>query len=259
MAKHVGKTPVVVGNCIAFTANRIFYPYSQAASLLVDFGIDPYRIDKALTAFGMPMGVFQMQDLSGLDVGVHVRDIIKAAYGSRCYLSTLGNRLFAAKRLGQKTGIGIYKYEGGRVAKPDPKGLAPFLTAARLDALKASGLLSATSTEEEVGPAIERIGLSKHLSDQDIAEICLFPVVNESFRLLEEGHVIRASDIDVVSVMGYGFPSYKGGVMFWAESIGLRRVRDRLRYFSESFGRWNASGASLFVTAPLLDKQANQR
>jgi len=243
MSKNIEKTPVVVGNCVGFTANRIFFPYGQAAAFLVDHGIDPYRIDKAILAYGMPMGPFQMSDLSGLDVFVHVNTMINQAYGSRCYNSTLGHKLAASNRLGQKTKAGYYKYDGGRGGVPDAS-LAPLIEQARADAKQ----------KEKQCDAL--LNLDRKLTNEQIVEIIMFPVVNESYRVLEEGHVIRASDVDVVSVMGYGYPAWRGGILFWAQQTGLRKICDRLRYLSQEFGAASPSIRSFFTPCPYLEKLA---
>jgi len=210
-AKRIGKTAVTVGNCVGFTANRIFFPYGQAAAFLVDHGTDPYRIDDVLKKMvNMPMGVHEIGDLSGLDILAHVTKSYKTAYGERCYISSLGKYLLEAKRLGQKSGAGYYRYKGKETI-PDPKGIAPFLAKAR--------------------QGIQQF----KVSDQEIMEMVMYPVVNESCRVLAEGFVIRASDIDVVSVTGYGFPAHKGGIMFWAESQGFKHIRDRLRYYADKY------------------------
>jgi enoyl-CoA hydratase/3-hydroxyacyl-CoA dehydrogenase len=244
LAKVTGKTPVVVGNCVGFTANRIFFPYGQAASFLADAGVDPYRIDKALESWGMPMGVYKMSDLSGIDIFVHVSGTINAAYGERCYNSTLGHKLAAAKRLGQKTGAGYYTYKGTK-AIPDPKAVTPFLQASRADA---KGL-----------PKLDT------LTDEQILEVILYPVVNESLRVLKEGHVIRESDIDVISVLGYGFPAYRGGILHWAQEKngkgaggGYKHIRDRLQYFSNTWGANNPSVKAFFAPSDYLQQLANK-
>ena len=212
LAKRIGKTPVTVGNCVGFTANRIFFPYGQSAAFLVDHGISPYRIDKALLGtMHMPMGVHQMGDLSGIDILNHVGKIFLDAYGDRCYVSPMAKDMTDAKLLGRKTGKGYYVYKG-RSSVPNTKDLAPILARAR-------------QGKAPIGP----------LSDQDIVEMIMYPVVNESCRVIAEGHVIRASDVDVCSVTGYGFPSHKGGVMFWAKEQGFRRIRDRLNEFSRRY------------------------
>jgi len=238
LSKNTNKIPVVVGNCVGFTANRVFFPYGQGASLLVDSGIDPYRIDRALESFGMPMGVFKMADLSGVDIFVHVGEIMRAAYGDRCYISTIGKRLFDAKRLGQKSGSGYYKYAGPK-ALPDPQGLNSILAGSRTDA------------------ALPQLKDSA-VSDEQIIEMLLFPVINEGFRIIEEGHVVRESDIDICSVTGYGFPAWRGGIMFYGRIVGLKHVHARLQHFSQSFGAKAPAAKSFFAPSPLLTKLASQ-
>jgi len=235
LSKHTNKIPVVVGNCVGFTANRVFFPYGQAASLLVDLGIDPYRIDRVLESFGMPMGVFKMADLSGVDIFVHVGEIMRSAYGDRCYTSSIGKRLFDAKRLGQKTGSGYYKYAGPK-ALPDPLGLKPILAGSRADA-------NFPQQKDDQVP------------DQQIIEMLFFSVINEGFRLIEEGHVVRESDIDICSVTGYGFPAWRGGVMFYGRILGLKHVHARLQHFQ---GLKAPIAKSFFAPSPLLTKLASQ-
>ena len=214
LSKKIKKTPVTVGNCVGFLVNRIFFPYGQAAGLLVDNGVDPYRIDKAIFDFGMPMGPFRMGDLAGVDVAKFAGSIMAEAYQDRTYYSTLVEHLFAAKRFGQKTGRGYYQYPDGKTEQPDP-GLAELVAAARKDAGNP--------------PALE-------LTDNDIVEFTFFGVVNEACRCLEEGIAIRASDIDVATVMGMGFPPYRGGLMHWADSLGSRHIAKRLTEWSRQFG-----------------------
>lgn len=214
LAKRIKKTPVTVGNCVGFLVNRIFFPYGQTAGLLVDYGVDPYRIDKALYDFGMPMGPFRMGDLAGVDVGKFAGDILGRAYADRNYQTTLGNHLFAEKRFGQKTGRGYYRYDGGTQAAPDPD-LAALVAKARADAGNPAAL---------------------SLTDDEIVERVLLGVVNEAGRCLAEGIAIRASDIDVASVMGMGFPAYRGGIMKWADSLGAKAICDKLTAWSTVHG-----------------------
>mmetsp|Transcript_5676 Transcript_5676/g.8366 ORF Transcript_5676/g.8366 Transcript_5676/m.8366 type:complete len:729 (+) Transcript_5676:1888-4074(+) len=209
--KRIGKTCVTVGNCVGFTANRIFFPYGGSCGFLVDHGICPYRIDKILREeVQMPMGAHEMSDLSGIDIGVHVHNLCKEAYGDRVYLSSIGALMYKTKRYGQKTGIGYYKY-AGRKGTPDAKGLAPILKEARKGKIQMK------------------------LTDTEIMEAVMYPLVNESYRVVAEGHVIRVSDIDIVSIMGFGFPSHKGGLMFWAKKQGLKHIVQRLQHYSKIF------------------------
>lgn len=232
MAKRIKKTPIVVGNCTGFTANRVFFPYGQAASLLVDLQVSPYDIDKALVKFGMPMGVFRMQDQVGLDVVTHVGENVAESFPDRVYESGLYDALIKAKRLGMKTGAGIYKYKRNRPSE-DPEAIAPILAAA-VAAAKAKG---------PIAPA---------LGDNEMIEILLFPVVNESYRVIGEKHVLRDSDIDVASIMGYGFPPQTGGVVNWGKTKGLAYVANRLVYYSKYFGKMDPALASFFAPCEYL-------
>ena len=227
LAKRLKKTPVTVGNCVGFLVNRIFFPYGQAAGLLVDHGIDPYRIDQVIYDFGMPMGPFRMSDLAGVDVAKFAGGIMADAYRDRTYLSTLVDHLFEAKRFGQKTGVGYYRYENGKEAKPDPE-LAQYVEAARRDAGNPPPL---------------------DIDDQEIVERVFFGVVNEACRCLEEGIAIRASDIDVASVMGMGFPPYRGGVMKWADMLGAKYIYDKL-------SAWHEAHGPLYAPSELLASKA---
>lgn len=227
LVKRMKKTPVTVKTCTGFLVNRIFMPYSQATGYLVDRGVDPYRIDRALYEFGMPMGPCRMSDLAGIDVGVKAGGILDAAYPDRGYRSQLRRLLVEAGRAGEKTGKGHYLHEGGK-ALPDPE-LGKFLHEAR----KLAG------SPEPVD-----------VTDQEIVELLLFGVVNEACRTVEEGIVLRASDVDVASVLGMGFPAYRGGPMKWADLLGVRRVFDTL-------SRWHArSGLGLFQPSTFLGERA---
>ena len=243
MSKKIGKTPVVVGNVVGFAANRGFFPYGQAAGLLVDCGLSPYRIDAALEAFGMPMGVFKMTDLSGVDIAIHVSATIQSAYGDRTYRSTAVQQLFEQKRLGQKSGKGWYAYAKGK-AQPDLPAIQPVLARAAKDA---KGL-----------PALQ----DSAVSEQDIVEMLLFPVVNEFCRLLQEGQVSSAADVDVVSVMGYGFPAFRGGILFWAEDGvegGFARVAQRLQHFAQTLGANNPQVRAFFQPCDYLQQLSTGR
>ncbi|HEY4313644.1 MAG TPA: 3-hydroxyacyl-CoA dehydrogenase NAD-binding domain-containing protein [Pirellulales bacterium] len=213
LVKQLKKTPVTVGNCVGFLVNRIFFPYGQTALLLVDNGVDLYRLDKAVYDWGMPMGPFRMSDLAGVDVAKFAGGILAKAYSEHNYVSTLVDYLFEAKRFGEKTKVGYYKYDGKK-ALPDPE-LAGFVAKARADAGNP--------------PAME-------LSDNDIVEHVLFGVVNEACRCLDEGIAIRPSDIDVACVMGMGFPAYRGGIMKWADTLGAKYIYDKLLAWSKKYG-----------------------
>lgn len=214
LAKRIKKTPVTVGNCVGFLVNRVFFPYGQAACLLVDRGVDPYAIDRAIFDFGMPMGPFRMSDLAGVDVAKFAGGILAEAYAERTISTTLVDHLFAAGRFGQKAGRGYYRYPDGKTAEPDPE-LAALVEASRADAGHPRAL---------------------HLNDDEIVERIFFPVVNECCRTLEEGIALRASDIDVASVMGMGFPAYRGGVMKYADMVGAAEIASKLTEWGKEFG-----------------------
>lgn len=227
LAKRMKKTAVTVKTCTGFLVNRIFMPYSQVTGFLIDRGVDPYRIDRALYDFGMPMGPCRMSDLAGIDVGVKAGGILDAAYPERGYRSQLRRLLVEAGRSGEKTGKGHYLHENGK-AVPDPE-LGKFLNESR----KLAG------SPEPID-----------VSDQDIVELLLFGVVNEACRTVEEGIVLRASDVDVASVLGMGFPAYRGGPMKWADLLGARSVFDTL-------SRWHErSGLALFQPSAFLADRA---
>jgi enoyl-CoA hydratase/3-hydroxyacyl-CoA dehydrogenase len=216
----IKKTPVVVTSCTGFAVNRVFFPYTQAACLLADLGASPYAIDAALGpggGFGMPMGPFRLSDLVGADVGLHVGSNFVQAFPERVYKAGLILALNQAKRLGEKSGAGFYKYGSGRKAAPDPAGLGPLLDAARADAA-AAGL-----------PAVSLA------TPADIAEFVLFPVVNEGCRVIAERVVDKPADLDVASVLAMGFPPYRGGLIKWADLVGPRRVAARLSEWAALF------------------------
>jgi enoyl-CoA hydratase/3-hydroxyacyl-CoA dehydrogenase len=214
LVRQMGKTAVVVGNCPGFLVNRVFMPYGQMTGFLIDRGIDPYRIDRALYDFGMPMGPCRMGDLAGLDVSVYAGSIMDAAYPDRAYRSALRRILVEAGRLGEKSGAGHYRHENGK-ALEDP-ALGGYVEQARAAAGNP--------------PRLE-------LTDDEIVRAVLFGVVNEACRALDEGVALRAGDVDVAINLGMGFPAYRGGPMKWADGFGARAVHDALAGWHE---RWQA-------------------
>jgi len=190
MAKTIKKVPVVVRNCVGFAVNRVFFPYFQGAHLLVHLGIHPYRIDAVIKAFGMPMGPFRLADLAGIQIGNATTEIYKGAFGDRVYHSNLNEVLLKANRRGERTGKGFYNYKGSRKEQPAPE-LEEFLAESRKAADKFTK------------------GKVLNLTDEEIVEMLFFGVVNESCRVLEEGVVVRSADLDIASVLGMGFPSYR--------------------------------------------------
>ena len=221
LSKQIKKTPVVVGNCTGFAVNRVFFPYTMSACLLVDLGCDPYAIDNAIRMFGMPMGPFRLSDLVGTDIGVHVGKNFVDDFPERVYESRLIPSLMAANRLGEKSGAGFYTFDAKRRAVPDPEGIAHFLAASRAAA--------APKLRPLEGPL-------NALTKDDIVEMIFFPVVNEACRCLAEGVVVRAGDLDTAAILGMGFPAFRGGVVHWADQIGAKRVVARLREWSTRYG-----------------------
>jgi len=210
LAKKIGKTAVVSGVCDGFIGNRMVEQYLRQAMFLLEEGASPQQVDAALEDFGMAMGPFRMSDLAGNDVGWRIR---KRRYAEKPHVaySRIADRLCEAGRFGQKTGKGWYSYEPGhRKAIPDPA----------VDAL-----ITSYRAELRIEPrAIER---------DEIVGRCVLALVNEGARLLEEGIALRASDVDVVYISGYGFPRYRGGPMFYADSMGLPRVMAAMRSFAD--------------------------
>jgi len=230
LAKKIGKVAVVSGVCDGFIGNRMLARYGAAAQALIHAGALPQQIDNALQAFGMAMGPFRMSDLAGLDIGWATRKR-RAAEAGVPATPIVADALCEAGRFGQKTGAGWYRYEAGnRDPLPDP------VTAQMIDAYRAAHGITA-----------------RPVSDEEIVERCIYALVNEGARILEEGIAARASDIDLVYLNGYGFPKQRGGPMFHADTVGLANVVKALQRFADEPG----ADAS-WRPAPLLVKLANE-
>jgi 3-hydroxyacyl-CoA dehydrogenase len=217
LAKRIKKVGVVAGNCFGFIGNRMLEGYAREANLMLLDGATPQQIDKVLFEFGMPMGIFQMADLAGLDVGYKSRkDRDPATLDARA--GVVSDRLVEMGRLGQKTNAGFYDYEPGvRVPKPN------------------------ADVQKIIEEEAERFQIRRRtISDEEIRDRCFLSMVNIGCEILREGNAYRALDIDVVYLYGYGFPAYRGGPMFWAENeIGLATVLERINAFGEQHGsRW---------------------
>lgn len=219
VGKKIRKTPVVVGNCTGFAVNRTFFPYTQSALLFVDRGLDVYKIDQACTKFGMPMGPFRMIDLVGFGVGVATGLQYVQSFPDRCYKSMLMPLMLEDKRSGEATLKGFYKYDKRRKATVDPE-INKYIEKSR----KMAG----------VTPDPELL----KISDKDIVEMVFLPVVNEACRVLDEGIAVKASDLDIASIMGMGFPPYRGGIIFWADSLGASYVHKRLEEWTKRYGNF---------------------
>ena len=225
-AKRLSKVGVVVGNCPGFVGNRLMFPYMYEAQFLLEEGARPEQVDHALRSFGMAMGIFEVEDMAGLDVAWRVRRELHqfSTPGQRKPL--VADALCSRGRFGQKTGRGWYRYGEDGKPSPDPEVLE----------------LIRTFSREAVIP-------QRQFTDNEIVERTLYGLINEAARVLEEGFALRASDIDVIYVNGYGFPGWRGGPLFYADSLGLRHVVERISSFQDEFGeRWQVS--------PLLRKLA---
>lgn len=226
LAKTIRKVAVLVGCCFGFVANRMFFPYVREAQLMILEGVAPERIDQVAYDWGMAMGPNGVSDLSGLDVLEKVRTEWKDRPEDPVFFRMI-TKLVEQGRLGQKTGAGIYKYEG-RKAVPDPE-----VTALAKAEAKALGVAQ-----------IE-------VSDEEIIERLFYSMINEGALILEEGIALRPGDIDVVYANGYGMARYRGGPMFYADTVGLKNVRDAMLKYRKRYG-------DLYWTpAPLLEELAN--
>ena len=226
LAKRLGKVGVVVGNCRGFVGNRMMLPYMREAQFLAEEGATPEQVDGVLYDFGMAMGIFAVDDMGGIDVGWRVRQEYKHLDKPGVRTPLVLDKLYHMNRLGQKTGAGWYRYADGRKPLPDPEVHA---------------LIEKTALEA----GIER----RTISNEEILDRCIYTLVNEGARILEEGYAQRAADIDVIYLTGYGFPAYRGGPMWYADTVGLKRVYERVCEFHERFGE-------LWEPAPLLKRLA---
>ncbi|KAK4759182.1 hypothetical protein SAY87_022313 [Trapa incisa] len=217
VGKKIKKTPVVVGNCTGFAVNRMFFPYTQAGLLLVERGTNVYQIDKAITNFGMPMGPFRLVDLVGFGVAIATGTQFVVNFPERTYKSMLIPLMQEDKRAGETTGKGFYLYDDNRKARPDPE-LKKYIE-------KARSISGVTADPKLVS-----------LPEKNIIEMIFLPVVNEACRVLDEGIAVKAADLDIASVMGMGFPPYRGGLIFWADSLGSKYIYSRLNEWSEMYG-----------------------
>jgi 3-hydroxyacyl-CoA dehydrogenase len=204
LGRKIGKIAVLVGVCHGFVGNRMLSPRQREANRLVLEGAMPWDVDRVLYEFGFPMGPFAMADLAGLDIGWS-RETSKG--------ETVREILCEQDRRGQKTGAGFYDYDENRNAKP-------------------SKLVEQIILDLSAKKGIER----RTISDQEILERCVYSMINEGAKILEEGIAIRSSDIDIVWINGYGWPVYRGGPMFYGEQVGLSHVLERLRAYEAEFG-----------------------
>jgi 3-hydroxyacyl-CoA dehydrogenase len=204
LARRIGKIGVLVGVCHGFVGNRMLAQRQREANRLILEGSMPWDVDRVLYDFGLPMGPFAMSDLAGLDIGWS-RETSRS--------ETVREILCEQDRRGQKTGAGFYDYDENRRARPSKL------------------------VEEIILDLSARKGIGRReVTDQEILERCIYPMINEGAKILEEGKAIRASDIDIVWINGYGWPVYRGGPMYYGEQVGLDRILARMRDFESTIG-----------------------
>jgi 3-hydroxyacyl-CoA dehydrogenase len=218
-AKRLSKVGVVVGNCRGFVGNRMMFPYMYESQFLVEEGATPEQVDHALRRFGMAMGIFEVDDMAGLDVAWRIRKELRQFDQPGLRRPLVADRLCEMGRFGQKIGKGWYKYGNDRKPAPDSE-------------------VAALIREEAHKAGIPQ----RTFSDDEIIERVFYGMINEGARILEEGMALRSSDIDVIYVNGYGFPAWRGGPMFYADNVGLRKIHDRVcRFYREHGERWSSA------------------
>jgi 3-hydroxyacyl-CoA dehydrogenase len=233
MAKKIKKVAVLVGVCFGFVGNRMIEGYGRESGRLLLEGATPEQIDKVIYDFGMPMGPFTMGDMAGLDIGAFIRESRREFIKHDPSYCIVADRLVAMGRCGLKTGRGAYMYEPGqRKPIPDPE----VIEIAKAEA--------------------KRLGITqRQISEQEIIERCIYPLINEGALILAEGIAAKSSDIDVIYVYGYGFPVHRGGPMQYADEIGTKTVYEAMCKYRDQLGEY---GQHWFEPAPLLKQLAEQ-
>jgi 3-hydroxyacyl-CoA dehydrogenase len=226
LSKKLGKVGVLVGNCRGFVGNRMFGPYRREAQFLVEEGAEVQAVDAALVEFGMAMGPLATGDLAGLDVGWRIRKEYRHLEKPGIRQPIAEDRLCEMGRYGQKTSAGWYRYDEDRRAMPDPE---------------VTSLVRKWAGEAGI--------LQRQISASEIVDRCIYALVNEGARILEEGFALRPVDIDIIYLNGYGFPAYRGGPMWYADTVGLLNVYERVCEFRRQRGE-------LWDPAPLLKQLA---
>ena len=226
LSKRLRKIGVVVGNCRGFVGNRMFHHYVRESVFLVEEGASVQTVDQAMVDFGMAMGPLAVGDLAGLDVGWRIRKEYRHLEKPGVRQAFAGDRLCEMGRFGQKTGAGWYKYDEQRRPSPDPQ---------------VAEWVRQWATEAGIRQRV--------ISAEEIVSRCIYALVNEGARILEEGFASRPVDIDIIYINGYGFPAYRGGPMWYADAVGLKKVYDRIRQFEEQHGE-------IWQPAPLLKQLA---
>ncbi len=228
ISKKIGKVGVLVGNCRGFVGNRMFGPYRREAQFLVEEGASIPAVDKALYDFGMAMGPLATGDLAGLDVGWRIRKEFKHLEKPGVRQPLAEDRLCEMGHYGQKTGSGWYKYDENRRPQVDPE---------------VQQMVKQWATEAGIP--------QREINSREMIDRCIYALVNEGARILEEGYALRSVDIDIIYLTGYGFPIYRGGPMWYADTVGLDKVLARINEFHAQHGE-------LWEPAPLLKQLAEE-
>ncbi len=229
LGKAIGKIPVLVGVCDGFVGNRMLAKRTRECGFMLEEGALPWQIDKVIYNFGFPMGPYAMGDMAGLDIGWRNRKAKFDSLTPREKANTILDKICEMGRYGQKTGSGFYKYDEKRKATPDP-----FIEELIINHSKEAGITR------------------RSITDQEIIERAIYSMINEGAKILEEGIAARPLDIDVVWLNGYGFPVYLGGPMFYADTVGLKKVYDAILKYKDLVG------AEYWTPAPLLEKLAKE-
>jgi 3-hydroxyacyl-CoA dehydrogenase/enoyl-CoA hydratase/3-hydroxybutyryl-CoA epimerase len=222
-SKQLGKTPIVVKDSPGFLVNRLLLPYMNEATFLLAEGVPMDEIDRALLKFGMPMGPIELIDEVGIDVGDKVAHILNDAFGARAETSPVNGKVAGSGRLGKKNGKGFYKYEGRD-----------------------------KSVDTEIYTLIGVTPKPGAVSDEEIVERCILPMINEASRCLEEKVVESADDVDLGMIMGTGFPPFRGGLLTYADNLGIPAIIEKLR-------KYQPKGGARFEPAPILLERDKKR
>ena len=219
LGKIIAKAPAACGNCDGFLANRSRAPFNSEMVIMLEEGCMPEQVDKVMVDFGYPMGPFAVGDLAGLDIGFAGRKR-RAEADPNYRMLPIADKLVEMGRLGQKTGAGWFKYEkGDRTPHPDPKVAELIRTMSK-----------------EMG------NMPREFTEDEILKRLLFSSVNEACKILEEKISYRASDVDVMWLYGFGFPRYRGGLMYWADGLGTQEVYNQIAAWHQQYGdRWTPS------------------
>lgn len=230
LSRRIGKVGVLVGVCHGFVGNRMLHRRQAESVQLVNEGASPQQVDKVLFDLGFPMGPFAMSDLAGMDVGYRIREELRKEDPANGPARNWTDELVEAGRLGQKTQAGVFDYkDGDRTPVPSTA---------------VDGIIEQYRSNNGITP--------REISDQEILERCMYVMVNEGAKILEEGIAARPLDVDVIWIYGYGFPVYRGGVLFWADQVGVKAIFEKVNEI------YQQTGSDVWKPAKLLSDLAEQ-